>query len=73
MTDDITPEKKTAVQAVVDRISSWQDGATPDTVRAELDRGLQDAGVEIGETEKNLIVDRVADGGQGFDVSEVLR
>jgi hypothetical protein len=35
-----------AVQAVVDRVLSYQPGAPVDTVRQELDRGLS----EIGES-----------------------
>jgi hypothetical protein len=35
-----------AVQAVLDRVLSWQEGAPVETVREELERGLSD----IGET-----------------------
>jgi len=35
-----------AVQAVVDRVLSWQAGAPVETVRAELESGLE----QIGET-----------------------
>jgi hypothetical protein len=35
-----------AVQAVVDRVLSWQEGAPVDTVREELEKGL----AEIGES-----------------------
>jgi hypothetical protein len=33
-----------AVQAVVDRVLSWQAGAPVDTVRTELEDGLREAG-----------------------------
>lgn len=33
-----------AVQAVVDRVLSWQAGAPVETVREELRKGLDDAG-----------------------------
>jgi hypothetical protein len=39
-------ENNEAVQAVVDRVLSWQAGAPADTVRAELVSGLE----QIGET-----------------------
>jgi len=39
-------ENNEAVQAVVDRVLSWQAGAPADTVRAELASGLD----QIGET-----------------------
>ena len=35
-----------AVQAVIDRVLSWQEGAPVETVRSELEKGL----TEIGET-----------------------
>jgi hypothetical protein len=39
-------EDNEAVQAVVDRVLSWQAGAPVETVREELERGLS----EVGET-----------------------
>jgi hypothetical protein len=39
-------EDNEAVQAVVDRVLSWQAGAPEDTIRQELEKGLQ----EIGES-----------------------
>jgi hypothetical protein len=39
-------EDNEAVQAVVDRVLSWQEGAPAETVREELGKGLS----EIGET-----------------------
>jgi hypothetical protein len=37
-------EDNEAVQAVVDRVLSWQAGAPEETVRAELERGLAKVG-----------------------------
>ncbi|MFL6135028.1 MAG: hypothetical protein ACJ72A_19650 [Nocardioidaceae bacterium] len=39
-------EDNEAVQAVLDRVLSWQEGAPAETVREELRKGLS----EIGET-----------------------
>ena len=39
-------EENEAVQAVVDRVLSWQEGAPVDTVREELEKGL----AKIGES-----------------------
>ena len=39
-------EDNEAVQAVVDRVLSWQEGAPVETVREELEKGLS----AIGET-----------------------
>jgi len=38
-------ESDEAVQAVVDRVLSYQAGAPTDEIRAELTRGLQEVGV----------------------------
>ena len=40
MTDEQTDEKMETIQAVVDRVSSWQDGATEGTVEGELRDGF---------------------------------
>ena len=37
-------EDNEAVQAVVDRVLSWQAGAPVETVRTELERGLGEVG-----------------------------
>jgi hypothetical protein len=39
-------ESNEAVQAVLDRVLSWQAGAPVDTVREELEKGL----AEVGES-----------------------
>ena len=36
-----------AVQAVVDRVLSWQAGAPPETILAELQRGLREIGRDM--------------------------
>jgi hypothetical protein len=38
-----------AVQAVVDRVLSWQAGAPVETVRSELESGLADVGETMDE------------------------
>jgi hypothetical protein len=61
------------LQAVVDRVTSWQDGATEETVRAELDEALSETDIEVDGETRERIVSRIADGGGAhFDVSELL-
>lgn len=43
-------EANPAVQAVEDRVLSWQAGAPVDTVREELRKGLGDAGETMPES-----------------------
>jgi hypothetical protein len=65
-------EEIEAVQAVVDRVTSWQDGATEGTVAEELRRGFQEAGVEVSEDEVTRLADAIEDEHGAVDASEVL-
>jgi uncharacterized protein YpuA (DUF1002 family) len=60
------------LQAVVDRIVSWQEGTDHATVRTELDDALSQAGVDLDEEAKQRIVERVSGETPHFDVREVL-
>lgn len=40
-------EEADAVQNVVDRVASWQDGANPGMVRAEFDRVAGEVGITV--------------------------
>ena len=43
---DMTDERTQAIQAVVDRVTSWQDGAPEGTVEDELRKGFTEAGID---------------------------
>ncbi len=60
------------LQAAVDRVVSWQEGADGATVRTELDDALAQAGVDVDEATRQRIVDRVSSQTPHFDVREVL-
>ncbi len=70
--DDPDDARVEVLQAVVDRIVSWQEGADLATVRTELDRALVEAGVDVDEATRQRIVDRVSGETPHFDVREVL-
>jgi hypothetical protein len=70
-TGDRTP-KVEAVQAVVDRITSWQDGAPEETVRSELLKALGEAGVDVPASFVDAVVERVRDNTEHFDVEPLL-
>lgn len=54
-----------AIQAVVDRVSSYQDGAPEGTVAKELRDGLNEADVEVGDEDQQRLVDAIeADAGE---------
>lgn len=75
MTDETTTEdaRTEILQAVVDRVTSWQDGATEETVRTELDDALADSEVDVDQDTRDRIVSRIVEDGAHFDVTEVLR
>ena len=52
-------EQLEAIQAVVDRVTSWQDGATEGTVVEELRRGLDEVGVQVEESDVARLADAI--------------
>ena len=52
-------EKMEAIQAVVERVSSYQDGATEDTVEDELRNGLVEAGVELDDADIRRLAEAI--------------
>ncbi len=61
-----------AIQAVVDRVSSYQDGAPEGTVARELQAGLTEAGVEVSDDDQRTLVAAIeADAGE-VRASDVL-
>ena len=65
-------EEMEAVQAVVDRVTSWQDGATEGTVAEELRRGFEEAGVEVSADEVAKLADAIEDEHGAVDAAAVL-
>lgn len=65
-------DRITAIQAVVDRVTSWQDGATEGTVETELRRGADEVGVELSEEEIRKLADVIEDKHGAVDAGQVL-
>ncbi len=65
-------EELEAVQAVVDRVTSWQDGATEGTVEEELRRGLGEVGVSLDDGEVTTLASAIEDEHGAIDAAEVL-
>lgn len=61
-----------AIQAVVDRVTSWQDGATEGTVAEELRRGADEVGVDLTDHEVRRLADAIEDEHSTVHASEVL-
>ena len=65
-------EKLEAVQAVVDRVSSWQDGATEGTVENELRKGATEVGVDLSDDDVTRLAEAIEARHGAVQASEVL-
>lgn len=61
-----------AIQVVVDRVTSWQDGATEGTVEDELRHGFTEAGVEVSDEDVTKLADAIQDRHGAVSAEEVL-
>jgi hypothetical protein len=71
-TDPSLDERVQAIQAVVDRVTSWQDGATEGTVEQELRDGFGEAGVDVTDDEVRRLADAIQDRHGAVSAQEVL-
>jgi hypothetical protein len=72
MTEQHSSEKLEAIQAVVDRVTSWQDGATEGTVEQELRDGFAEAGVDVPDAEVARLAAAIQDRHGAVSAAEVL-
>ena len=70
--DTMSDERIEAVQAVVDRVSSYQDGAPEGTVERELRAGFAESGVEVSDEEVKQLVDAIESEHGSVSASDVL-
>jgi len=63
-------EAREAAQHVADSTESWEHGAEEPQVREHLEEGLDEAGVEVPEDEKDRLVEQVRDGDASPEVGE---
>lgn len=61
-----------AIQAVVDRVSSWQDGATESTIEGELREGFGEVGVDVSDDDVRRLADAIQDEHGAVSAREVL-
>jgi hypothetical protein len=72
MTQGYSEDELEAIQIVVDRVSGYQDGAPEGTVRSELARGLEEAGVEITDDEVTRLAAAIEDEHGSVDAGSLL-
>lgn len=71
-TDGHSSERLEAIQAVVDRVTSWQDGATEGTVADELRKGFGEAGVDVPDEDVTRLADAIESRHGAVSAAEVL-
>ena len=68
----MTDQRMEAIQTVVDRVTSWQDGATEGTVAEELRKGATEVGVTLTEDEVQRLADAIQERHAAVDAADVL-
>lgn len=63
-------EAREAAQHVADSTESWEHGAEESQVRDHLEEGLDQAGVEVPEGEKDKLVEQVRDEASAPEVEQ---
>lgn len=61
-----------AIQTVVDRVSSWQDGATEGTVEDELQKGFSEVGIEVPDDHVTALAEAIQNRHGAVDAADVL-
>jgi hypothetical protein len=68
----MSDERTETIQAVVDRVSSWQDGAPEGTVEEELRKGFAEAGVDVEPDDVRRLADAIEQRHGAVSAEEVL-
>ena len=61
-----------AIQGVVDRVTSYQDGAPEGTVERELRKALDETDIELSDDEIAKLASAIEDEHGAIDAAEVL-
>ena len=68
----MTDERTEAIQAVLDRVTSWQDGAPEGTVEAELRKGFTEAGIDMSDEDVRALAEAIETRHGAVQADEVL-
>lgn len=69
---DYESEQIEAIQVVVDRVSSWQDGATERTVEEELRDGFDEVAVEVQPDDVTKLAEAIREDGGEVSAADLL-
>lgn len=62
--------RQEAADHVVERVESWDEGAQPETIREDLEEGMEQAEVEVDDGDLEQMAEEIHDEG-GTDTPEV--
>jgi len=71
-TSDRPDPRLEALQAVYDRVQSYEESATPEQIRSELDRALDRADLDVSDETRQRLTDHIHGGGGHEDVADLL-
>ncbi len=60
------------LQAVYDRVTSYEESATSEVIRQELDGAIETAGIEVSDDVRTRLAQHIDDRGGREDVANVL-
>ena len=60
------------LQAVYDRVSSYEESASPETIRRDLDAAIDQAGINVSDNTRERLVAHIHDQGGREDVATLL-
>jgi hypothetical protein len=69
---DAEDPRLAVLQAVVDRVTSWQDGADEPTVRKELADAVAESDIEVDDATREKIVRHILDDTSHGDIRHLL-
>jgi leucyl/phenylalanyl-tRNA--protein transferase len=69
---NMNDERTEAIQVVVDRVTSWQDGAPEGTVENELRKGFTEAGVDVSDDDVRKLAEAIEDRHGAVSAEDVL-
>lgn len=69
--DDEDP-RIAVLQAVFDRVDSWQESADPETVGRELDEAVAKSDIAIDDATRQRIIDHIVSDASHGDVRDLL-
>ncbi|GAA1912136.1 hypothetical protein GCM10009737_12020 [Nocardioides lentus] len=78
MSEPVTPStpdddpRVEALQAAVDRVVSYEESAPAETVRAELDGAVAQAGLDVPDDVLARLTQHISDHGEHVDVRDFL-